>query len=204
MYASYWNILLPLKENEVAQLCLTLCDSLDCSLPNSSIHGILQARILEWVAISFSRGSSRSRDQNQAPHNGGRRFNLWATREAPTNGQIWALIIQGILANLGGVCYFIFFFKNLYLLEVYIDTAWRSNQSILRDINPEYSWEGLMLKLKLQYFGHLMQIANSLEKSLMLGKLVSRIRGHQRMRWLNGITQCNGHKLGQTPRDDEG
>ena len=50
------------KESEVAQLCLTLCDSMDCSLPGSSIHGIFQARVLEWVAISFSRGSFRPRD----------------------------------------------------------------------------------------------------------------------------------------------
>jgi len=58
------------------------CDPMDCSPPGSSIHGILQARILEWVAISFSRGSSQSRDWTQVSHTAGRRFNLWATREA--------------------------------------------------------------------------------------------------------------------------
>ena len=64
-----------------------------------------------------------------------------------------------------------------------------SNQLILKEINPEYSLEGLMLKLKLQYFGHLMQRADSLEKTLMLGKIEGRRkRGHQRMRWLDGIT----------------
>ena len=68
-------------------------------------------------------------------------------------------------------------------------TARRSNQLILKGINPEYSLEGLMLKLKLQYFGHLMQKANSLEKTLMLGKTEGkRRRGQQRMRWLDGIT----------------
>ena len=68
-------------------------------------------------------------------------------------------------------------------------TARRSNQSILKEINPEYSLEGLMLKLKLHYFGHLMQRANSLEKTLMLGKIEGRRRrGRQRMRWLDGIT----------------
>ena len=68
-------------------------------------------------------------------------------------------------------------------------TARRSNQSILKETNPEYSLEGLMLKLKLQYFGHLMQRTNSLEKTLMLGKSEGRrIRGRQRMRWLDGIT----------------
>ena len=67
-------------------------------------------------------------------------------------------------------------------------TARRSNQSILKEINPEYSLEGLILKLKLQYFGHLMQRADSLEKILMLGKIEGRRRGQQRMRWLAGIT----------------
>ena len=67
-------------------------------------------------------------------------------------------------------------------------TARRSNQSILKEINPEYSLEGLMLKLKLQYFDYLMQRANSLEKPLMLGKIEgTRRRGQQRMRWLDGI-----------------
>ena len=68
-------------------------------------------------------------------------------------------------------------------------TARRSNQSILREISPEYSLEGLMLKLKLLYFGHLVQTVDSLEKTLMLGKIEGRRRrGRQRMRWLDGIT----------------
>ena len=68
-------------------------------------------------------------------------------------------------------------------------TARRSNQSFLKEINPEYSLEGLMLKLKLQYSGHLMQRADSFEKTLMLGKIeAKRRRGRQRMRWLDGIT----------------
>ena len=67
-------------------------------------------------------------------------------------------------------------------------TARRTNQSILKEIHPEYSLEGLMLKLKLQYFGHLMQSTESLEKTLMLGKIERRRRGRQRMRWLNVIT----------------
>ena len=67
-------------------------------------------------------------------------------------------------------------------------TARRSNQSILKEINPEYSLEGLMQKLKLQYFGHLMWRADSLEKTLMLGKIEGKRKVRQRMRWLNGIT----------------
>ena len=69
-------------------------------------------------------------------------------------------------------------------------TARRYNQSILKEISPEYSLEGLMLKLKCQYFGHLMQRADSFEKTLMLGKIeAGRKRGQQRMRWLDGITE---------------
>ena len=75
-------------------------------------------------------------------------------------------------------------------------TARRSNQSILKEINPEYSLEGLMLKLKFQYFGHLMQRADSLEKTLMLGKIEGRRRrGRPRMRWLDGITDSMGMNL---------
>ena len=76
--------------------------------------------------------------------------------------------------------------------------ARRSNQSILREINPEYSLEGLMLKLKLQYLGHLMGIDDSLEKSLMLGKIEGRRRrGHQRMRWQDSITNAVNMNLGK-------
>ena len=67
-------------------------------------------------------------------------------------------------------------------------TARKSNQSIIKEINPEYSLEGLMLKVKLQYFGHLMQRADSVEKTLMLGKIEGRRGGQQRIRWLDGIT----------------
>ena len=75
-------------------------------------------------------------------------------------------------------------------------TARRSNQSILKEISPEYSLEGLMLKLKLQYFGHLMQRTDSLEKTLILGKIEGRRRrGWQRMRWLDGITDSMGMSL---------
>ena len=76
-------------------------------------------------------------------------------------------------------------------------TARRSNQSILKEINPEYSLEGLILKLKLQYFGHLMRTANSFEKTLMLGKIEGwRKRGRQRMRWMDGITDSIDMGLG--------
>ena len=76
-------------------------------------------------------------------------------------------------------------------------TARRSNQSILKEISPGYSLEGLMMKLKLQYFGHLMQRADSLEKTLLLGGIEGRRRGRQRMRWLDGITDSMDLGLGK-------
>ena len=77
-------------------------------------------------------------------------------------------------------------------------TARRSNQSILKEISPGYSLEGLMLKLKLQYFGHLMRRADSFEKTLMLGKIEGgRRRGRQRMRWLDSITDSMDMSLGR-------
>ena len=77
-------------------------------------------------------------------------------------------------------------------------TARRSNQSILKEISPEYSLEGLMLELKFQYFGHMMQRTDSFEKTLMLGKIEGgKRRGRQRMRWLGGITNSMDMGLGE-------
>ena len=85
------------KENEVTQSCLTLCDPMDCSLPGSSVHGIFQARVLECIAISFSRGSSGPRNWTRVSCIAGRRLTVWATREAPEK--------QDRLAKMWTKCY---------------------------------------------------------------------------------------------------
>ena len=96
------------------------------------------------------------------------------------------------------------------VLEKTLRVPWaaRSNQSILKEISPEYSLEGLMLKQKLQYFGHLMGRADSFEKTLMLGKVESGKRRGHRMRWLDGITPCHvqlhGHEFEQAPGVEDG
>ena len=81
--------------------------------------------------------------------------------------------------------------------------ARRSNQSVLKEINPEYSLEGLILKLKLQYFGYLIRRVDSMEKSLMLGKIEGRKRGQQRIRWLDGITDSINMNLSKLQKTME-
>ena len=99
-------------ESEVAQLCLTLCNPMDYSLPGSSVHGISQARILEWVALSFSRGSSQPRDWTQVTRIAGRRFTVWATRETiyqmlDTLRRITTILQTLGMVLLGSVCLFL-------------------------------------------------------------------------------------------------
>ena len=104
-----------LKWSEVTQLCPTLCDPMDCSLLRSSVHGIFQARVLEWVVISFSRGSSWPGDQTQVSCTVSRRFTIWATRQVPgwleySNHPSWWGGCE-VCTELGGYskCYWIWF-----------------------------------------------------------------------------------------------
>ena len=104
------------SESEVAQSCLTLCDHMDCNPAGSLVHGIFQAWILEWVAISFSRGSSQPRDPTWVSHNVGRRFTIWATREAQKR---WPHNFSVVFLNLcsRSRIYLDFLFQSLYYLS---------------------------------------------------------------------------------------
>ena len=131
---------------------------MDCSLPGFSVHGISQARTLEWVAISFSRRSSWPRDQAWVSRIIGRCFTVWGTREV--------VMYRCERSTIKKVeCWRIDAFKFVVLDRRLLRVPWtarKSNQSILKEINPEYSLEALMLKF--QYFGHLLQRADSLAK----------------------------------------
>ena len=179
---------------KVTLSCPALCHSM-----NYTVHGILQARILEWVAFPFSgdlpnpglphckrilyqlsykgsprilewvaypfsRRSPEPRNWTRVSYNAGRFFTNWPI--------MVAYLIIGI--RKAEICRVVFY-KERWLVRVPW-TARRSNQSILKEISPEYSLGGLMLKLKVQYFGHLMRRADSFEKTLMLGKVEGRRR----------------------------
>ena len=126
----------------VTQACPTLCNPTDCSPPGFSAHGILQARILEWIAIPFSRGTSQPRDWALVSCLTGKFFTIWATKKAEHRRidafELWC-------------------WRRLLRVPW---TARRSNLSILKEISPGCSLERLILKLKLQCFGHLMQRAD--------------------------------------------
>ena len=180
------------SESDVAQSCLTLSDPVDCNLPGSSVHGIFQARVMEWGAIVFSMTNLdsilKSRDITLP-----RKVHL-------VKAMVFPVVMYGCeswtvkKAERQRIDAFeLWCWKRLLRVPW---TARRSNQSILKETSPGCSLEGLMLKLKLQYFGHLMRRADSLEKTLMLGGIgARRRRGRQRMRWLNGITNCMNMSL---------
>ena len=161
------------------------------SLPSSSVHGISQERTLEWVAIPSSGdlpdswidyGTSALQVDSLPSESPGNPLMWKSTRIYECES--WILIKKAKCRKID--------VSELWCWRRFLRVPWtarRKKQQILKDINPKYSLEGLMLKLKLQYFGHLMPRANSLEKTLVLGKPESRRRGWQRMKELDGITE---------------
>ena len=154
------------SESEVAQSCPTLCDPMDCSLSGSSVHGIFQARVLEWIAISFSRVSSWPRNWTQVSPIAGRLFTIWAW--APKNWCFWIVVLEKTLESPLDC-------KEIQPVNPY------GNQSWIFIGRPDAEAETSI-------FWPLMQRTTSLEKILMLGKIEGRRRrGRQRMRWLDSI-----------------
>ena len=200
------------------QSCLTLCDPIDGSPPGSPIPGILQARTLEWVAISFSNAwkwkvktKSLSHVQllvtpwtaaHQAPPSMGfSRQEYWSgvqdlkseiqcsktEMRENRNSYSTEVLSKKWFSNFKAMIFKFWWMSKLWCWRRLLRVPWtvkRSNQSILKEIRPEYSLEGLMLKLKLQYSGHLMGRADSLEKTLMLGRL--KAKGKEGGRGLDG------------------
>ena len=169
---------------------------MDCSLPGSSIHGIFHTRVLEWVAISFSKAwkwkvkvkllspvwllvTPWTAAYQARPSMGFSRQEYWSglPLPSPKKAECWGIDSFELW------CW-------RRLLRV-LWTARRSNQSFLKEISSEYSLEGLMFKLNLQYFGHLMWRTDSFEKTLMLGKIEGRRRGDDRGwdSWMASLTQ---------------
>ena len=143
---------------------------MDCSLPGSSIHGIFQARILEWVAISFSNLDSISKSRDITLSTKVRIDKAMVFPVVMYRCERWT-VKKAECRRIGAF--------ELWCWRRLLKVPWaarRSSQSILREISPECSFEGLMLKLKLQYFGHLMGRADSCEKTLMLGGIEGRRR----------------------------
>ena len=195
---------------------------MDCSPPGSSIHEVFQARVLQWVAISFSRGSSRPRDRTQVSCLAGRCFIIWATSDLamtnldsilknrdntwwtkvhPVKAMFFSVVIYGCESwTIKKAEHWRTDAFELWCWRRFLRVPWtsrRSNQSILKEISPEYFLVGLMLKLKPQYFGHLMQRTDSLAKTLMLGKT----EGRRRRGWQDEIVGwhywLNGYEFQQ-------
>ena len=166
-----------------------------CDPMGYRVHGILQARILEWVAFPFSRGSSQPRDLTQISHIASGLFtnldSILKSRDITLPTEV--LLVKATVFPVVMYGYESWTIKNTEYQRIDAFELWcwrrllrvpwtarRSNQSILKEISPEYLLEGLMLKLKLQYFGYLMRRIDSLEKTLLLGKIDSRRRGDNR------------------------
>ena len=173
------------SESEVAQSCPTLSDPMDCSPPRSSIHGFSRQEYWSGVPLPSLMTNLdsilKSRDITLP------------TKVCLVKALVFPLVMYGCESwtTENVECQRIDAFE-LWCWRILLRVPWtarRSNQFILKEISPGRSLEGMMLKLKLQYFGHLMRRVDSLEKTLMLGGIGGRRRrGQQRMRWLDGIT----------------
>ena len=186
----------PMHESEVAQLCPTLSNLMDCNLPGSSVHGIFQAIGLEWVAIAFSNLDSILKS----------RFITLPTKVCLVQAMVFPVVMYGCenwtirKAECQRIDAFeLWCWRRLLRVP---RTARRSNQSILKEISPEYSLEGLMLKLKLQYFGHLRWRTDSFEKTLMLEKIGGEGDSRGRDGWMASLTQW--HEFEQAPGVGDG
>ena len=134
-----------MKESEVAQSHPTLCDPKDCSPQGSSIHGIFQAKVLELVAISFSRGSSWPRNQTQVSHIAGRFFTIWATGEAPWRLKRYVNQVQDVILNKYSFFYifiFIYLFLYIYLTVLGLSRSFWTLSCGVWDLVP---WSGIEL-----------------------------------------------------------
>ena len=185
----YWSGLpfpSPMHESEKWKwsCSVVLSDPMGCSPPGSSLHGIFQARVLAWGAIAFSNDKLREHIKKQRHYFANKSPSSQSYGFSSSHVWMWELDHKEGWA-LKDWCFW------TVLLEKTLESPWtarRSNQSIVKKINPEYLLEGLMLKLMLQYFGHLMWRADSLEKTLMVGKIEGkRRRGWQRTRRLDSI-----------------
>ena len=152
---------------------------------------------MEWVAISYTRGCSQSKNRTHISYVSC--TDRWILKVHLVKAMVFTVVMYGCESwtikkdERWRIDAF-----ELWCWRRLLRIPWterRSNQSILKEISPNYSLEGLMLKLKLQYFGHLMWRTDSFEKTLMLGKIEGRRRGRQRMRWLDGITNSMGMSL---------
>ena len=144
-------------------------DPMDCSLPDSSAHGIFQARVLEWGAIAFSKYYFKNTSKQNRPQ-------IWLSGSVATAISLYRVHKESVRCETWTIkgtkgpridAFELWCWRRLFRAPW---TEWRSNQLILKETNPEYSLEELLLKLKLRYFGHLMWRANTLEKTLMLRK----------------------------------
>ena len=180
---------------KLLQSCPTLCDPIEGSPPGSPIPGTLQARTLEWVAISFSNAWKWKVKVKMTNLN-----SILKIRDITLSKKVHLAKVMVFPVVMNGCESWTIKKVEHWRIDVFELWCWRRllrvpwtarrfNWSILKEISPECSLEGLMLKLKLQNLGHLMWRADSLEKTLMLGKIEDRRRrGQQRMKWLDGIT----------------